>query len=103
MKKLSSIITAFLILVTTQTGFAQLTGTAGSLTWTIANDTLTIRVTAPTGTAAMSGFNQTGGVTNAPWGIHRNSFSVAVIEWRVTSIGGVCVSRFNRINLCCHS
>ena len=58
-------------------------GTAGNLTWHIANDTLTI-----SGTGEMPHYLTTGdGVTAAPWGIHRGSFAVVVVEDGVTSIG----------------
>jgi len=58
------------------------TGASGQLTWTIANDTLKIRVTADTGTAPMLEF-----FSAAPWGVHQDLFSVVIIENRVTSIG----------------
>jgi len=79
-----------LLLTATITAFAQ-SGTSGQLTWTIADDTLRIRVTAETGYATMNPFNtggEGGSVTNAPWGTlaNRDLFSVAIIEERVTTI-----------------
>ncbi|MCL2416690.1 MAG: leucine-rich repeat protein [Bacteroidales bacterium] len=78
-----------LILATSLAGFAQTSGTSGDLTWTIADDTLRIRVTHATNTATMVNFSSPGGVTDAPWGTveNRDLFSAVVIEERVTSIG----------------
>jgi len=81
MKKIYFTITALLILSTTQISFAQ-SGRDGNITWSITNDTLTI-----SGTGAMRSYAPTiAGVTTAPWYIHRNSFSVVVIENGVTVI-----------------
>lgn len=87
MKKIFSIIVFLLIFANTQL-FAQ-TGISGALSWSIANDTLTIRVTAETGTAPMNDFGTSGGITTAPWGslTNRNLFSTVIIEYGVTSIG----------------
>jgi len=86
MKKLLIILTCGLLFATNLN--AQ-SGTTGDLSWSIANDTLRIRVTAPTGTVTMNNFNFdfNNWVTAAPWGTHRDSFSVAIIEERVISIG----------------
>ena len=66
-------------------------GTSGLLSWIVSDDTLRIRVTAETGEAPMEDFgvnwNYSPAFTDAPWGIHRNYFSVAIVENRVTTIG----------------
>ncbi|MDR2764060.1 MAG: leucine-rich repeat domain-containing protein [Tannerella sp.] len=62
-------------------GFAQTSGRAGSLEWSIENNTLTI-----SGTGAMDDYDyeSDGDITTAPWGV---SFTSVIIKQGVTSIG----------------
>jgi len=73
-------------------GTEPIGGTIGGLTWGVANNVLTISVTATSGTAAMEDFYLPDGLGNdglspAPWTEHRALFNQVVIAERVTSIG----------------
>ena len=71
-------------------------GTDGNITWSIANDTLTI-----SGIGAMPDYTTVVqwnvAVPTAPWGAHQNSFRVVVIEDGVTTIGICAFITMSRI------
>ena len=86
---MSLIITLMLIFFNGQAGFAQSGDIDDSIIWRIAENVLTID-----GTGAIPMYegmrgDSSGSYTVAPWGIHRKSFTVAVIESNVTSIGNL--------------
>ncbi|MCL2417526.1 MAG: leucine-rich repeat domain-containing protein [Bacteroidales bacterium] len=68
-------------------GTEPIGGTFGALTWGVANNILTISVTAATGNAEMLDFASAENLTTAPWAAHAALFTSVVIEDRVTSIG----------------
>ncbi|MDR2585204.1 MAG: leucine-rich repeat domain-containing protein [Prevotellaceae bacterium] len=86
-KKLSLIIVLLLLFLTTQVGFSQSGIIGDSIIWRIAENVLTIGGTGAIPNYGLIIADSSGRYTIAPWGIHRKSFTVAVIESNVISIG----------------
>jgi len=81
------LIVLLLIFLTTQIGFSQSGNIGDSITWRIARNVLTIGGKGAIPSYELMIADSSGSYTFAPWGIHRKSFTVAVIESNVTSIG----------------
>jgi hypothetical protein len=77
MKKIKNLLVFCVLFIETMTGFAQ-SGTAGPLTWSLDNGTLTI-----SGIGAMPDYN----MGTAPWDSNSTSITNVVIEYGVTTIG----------------
>jgi len=81
MKRVNRTKKLFLLLACSLTavcGFAQTSGTTGSLTWSVSDNTLTI-----SGSGSMPNY----GVGNSPWNSIRHAIRTIIIEENVTSIG----------------